>query len=200
MLLKHIRQSGEMLVPVTVSARHIHLCAEHVRALFGEGHALTHRIDLFQPGQYACEETVVVQGAKGKLAKVRVLGPQRAASQVEISVTDAYALGVPAVVRLSGDTDGTPGARIIGPAGQVDLREGVIVAQRHIHFSVEQAAAYGVQTGSRVTLIQDGPRPAELKGFLARVGDAFELEAHVDTDEANAALIRNDALLRARVE
>lgn len=195
-LLKNVRENGEMLVPVTVSGRHIHLCQAHVHALFGVGYTLRQRVDLFQPGQYACEETVVVKGPKGTLQTVRVLGPVREATQIEISVTDAYTLGVPACVRLSGDTAQTPGACIIGPAGQVEIEQGVIVAKRHIHFSTAQAAAYGVRDGSLIALEQKGERPSVLKGFVVRVNDAFELEAHVDTDEANAALIKNDALLR----
>ena len=199
-LLRHYRDTGEFLVPVTISNRHIHLSAQHVCALFGADHALTFKTELFQPGQYACEETVTLKGLKGEIKNVRVLGPVRAETQVEISVTDSYALGVPPVLRLSGNTAGTPGIIIIGKKGQITIPCGVIVAERHIHLSEEEAKEFGVRDGDAVTLFTAGERPTALMGFAARIDANFALEAHIDTDEANAAFIKNDMLLNALIQ
>ena len=126
---------------INVSARHVHLSPEHVEALFGPGHQLTVKKELMQPGQFAAEETVAVIGPKGSFPRVRVLGPARGKTQVEISATDARTLGVPAVVRLSGNVAGTPGVVLEGPNGRVELQEGVIVAQRHVHMTPADAAS-----------------------------------------------------------
>lgn len=199
-LLAHFAAAGEVLVPTTISNRHVHLSQEAVDALFGPGHALAVRNALFQPGQYACEETITLRGPKGGIPRVRVLGPARKSTQAEVSITDCYALGVAPSVRLSGDTAGTPGIILEGPRGSLALDSGVIVAARHVHASEAEAKAFGWRDGDRVSLSCAGPRPTTLHGFIVRVSPDFELEAHVDTDEANAACLHNDILLAARLE
>lgn len=199
-LAEHYKTTGEMLIPVTVSNRHIHLTRQHVEQLFGSGAVLTLRNELFQPGQFACEETVTIEGPRGSIGKVRVLGPERSTSQVEISMADARALGIKPPVRMSGEISDTPSIKVIGTAGEIELPAGVIVAMRHCHMTPEQAKLFGIKDGDSLTLTQTGDRPCELKGFIVRVSDKFELEAHVDVDEANACLIYNDMLLSAKIE
>lgn len=200
LLAAHFAQSGEMLIPVTVSNRHIHLTHADLETLFGTGAQMDFRGDLMQPGQFACNQTVTIEGPRGTLARVRVLGPERPQTQVEISMTDARLLGIRAPIRMSGDLKGTPGIRIVGPQGALDLASGVIVAMRHCHMSPGQAAVYGAKNGDRLTLHVEGVRPCEMRGFVVRVTEKSELEAHVDVDEANACLIHNDILLAARIE
>ncbi|MCA9571087.1 MAG: acetate/propionate family kinase, partial [Myxococcales bacterium] len=181
-------------IPVKISARHVHLTAEHVEALFGPGHTLTPRKPLGQPGQYVCEERVTVVGPKNRLERVGIIGPPRPASQVEISRTDEFHLGVDAPVRLSGDHRGTPGITLEGPAGRVVLTSGLICAWRHIHMTPEDAERYGVSHGDRVEveLDTDG-RDLVLRDVIVRVKDSYVLEMHIDTDEANAADLGADA-------
>ncbi|MBD2845206.1 phosphate propanoyltransferase [Paenibacillus sp. IB182496] len=174
-------------VPVGVSARHIHLSQSHVEALFGEGYQLTSMKPLSQPGQYAAHETVEVRGPKGGFPKVRILGPARSRSQLELSRTDAFAVGLQPPVRESGDIAGTPGIRVIGPAGELDLEEGVIVAARHIHFHTSDAQAWGIADKQRLTVKLEGERGLILEQVIARVSDSYALDMHIDTDEANAA-------------
>jgi putative phosphotransacetylase len=178
-------------VIINVSARHVHLSPAHVEALFGPGYQLTVRKELMQPGQFAAEETVAVIGPKGSFPKVRVLGPARGASQVEISATDARTLGIPAVVRLSGNIAGTPGVILEGPKGRVELTEGVIVAARHIHMTPADAARYGVTDRQVVRVKTNGGRPLTFDDVIVRVRDDMALEMHIDTDEANAAGIKD---------
>ena len=173
-------------VLVETSARHIHLSAEAVAALFGEGHTLTKKKDLSQPGQFACEEKVEVVGPKGSL-KMSVLGPERPASQVEISLSDARAIGVVAPVRERGDVVGTPGAVLRGPAGEYEIKEGVIAAMRHIHLTPEAAAECGVADKEIVKVKLDTPRPLVFDGVVVRVSPKFAPAMHIDTDESNAA-------------
>ncbi|MFE5319517.1 phosphate propanoyltransferase [Paenibacillus sp. NPDC056579] len=177
-------------VPVGVSARHIHLSAEHIEQLFGKGYQLSVLKDLSQPGQYAAQETVAVVGPKGRFDKVRILGPARGKTQLEVSRTDAFTLGLNPPVRESGNIAGTPGITVIGPAGQVDIPEGVIVAARHIHFHTEDAARFGIADKQQLTVRVEGERPLIFEKVIARVSDQYALDMHIDTDEANAAGVK----------
>ena len=178
-------------VPVGVSARHIHLSQEHIDILFGQGYELTVMKDLSQPGQYAANEAVAVIGTKGKFDKVRILGHARMASQLEISQTDAFAVGVKAPVRESGNIAGTPGIKVVGPAGEVELEEGVIVAARHIHFHTSDAEKWGITDKQLLKVKVTGTRPLVFEDVVARVSPDFALDMHIDTDEANAAGVKN---------
>ncbi|MGD8190804.1 acetate/propionate family kinase [Brevibacillus ginsengisoli] len=180
-----------MKVPVGVSNRHIHLTQEHVEALFGAGYQLRKLKDLKQYGQYAAEETVTLIGPKGKISNVRILGPVRKASQVEVSRTDSYLLGVDPPVRDSGDITGSAGLTIQGPRGEITIQDGVILAIRHIHFSLEDAERFGVKDKQIVSVTTDGQRSLVLENVLCRVNKDYRLEFHIDTDEANAAGLRN---------
>ncbi|MCR4403334.1 MAG: phosphate propanoyltransferase [Firmicutes bacterium] len=174
-------------VPVGVSGRHVHVSQKDLEALFGPGSGLTCFKELSQPGQFAANECVTLVGPKGVIQKVRILGPVRKATQVEISRTDCYALGVEAPVRESGDLAGTPGIVMVGPHGAVKLEEGVIVAKRHIHFTPQLAKEFGVSDGEVVLVRTGGPRALVFDEVVVRVRDDFALDMHVDTDEANAA-------------
>lgn len=177
-------------VPVGVSARHIHLKQEHVETLFGPGARLTEMKPLSQPGQFAANETVAVYGPKGSFAKVRVLGPARSLTQLEVSRTDAFALGIDAPVRESGNVKGTPGFRIVGPAGEVTVDEGAIVAARHIHFHTSDAEKWGIRDKTMLRVKVGGERGLIFDNVLARVSDNYALDMHIDTDEGNAAGVR----------
>jgi len=180
-------------IPINTSARHIHLSREHVDALFGPGYKLTVKVPLSQPGQFACNETVTITGPKSSIANVRILGPERKESQVEISRTDEFALGVDVPVRLSGEIDGTPGIKVTGPAGAIDLPKGVIQAWRHVHMSPDDAAHYGVKDRDVVMVRVGGNRGIIFDDVIVRVSKDFVLDMHVDTDEANAAeLMKGD--------
>jgi len=181
----------EKKIPVGVSARHIHLAQEHVEKLFGRGYQLTEFKPLSQPGQYAANETVAVVGPKGTFSKVRILGPARKATQLEISRTDSFALGVKAPVRESGDIAGSAGITIQGPAGEVKIDEGVIVAARHIHFHTSDAQKWGISDKQKLRVKFEGERGVIFDHVVARVSDDFALDMHIDTDEANAAGINN---------
>ena len=176
-------------VPVGVSARHIHLTQEHVEALFGPGYQLTKRKELMG-GQFASNETVTIVGLKLRaIENVRILGPVRSASQVEISATDAIKLGVKAPIRESGKIEGSSPIAIVGPKGAIYLKEGCIIAQRHIHMSPADAAAAGVHDGDIVSVKADNERGTTFNNVKIRVHDTFTLEMHIDTDEANASKI-----------
>jgi putative phosphotransacetylase len=180
------------LIPVGVSARHVHLSPEDLAELFGSGYSLTPQKALQQPGQYAAEETVTLVGPKGVLTNVRVLGPPRGHTQVEVSMTDCFTLGIPATVRASGHIGGTPGITIVGPKGARFLREGVIVALRHIHITPSEAAAWGLKDGDMVEVaVPAGDRALTFGQVLVRVSAASQLELHIDTDEANAAGLKS---------
>jgi putative phosphotransacetylase len=183
--------SMEKIVPVGVSARHIHLSQEHIELLFGAGYELKPMKPLSQPGQFAAEETVAVFGPKGKFDKVRILGPARKASQIEISKTDSFQLGIDAPVRESGNIEGTPGITVKGPAGEVVLERGVIIAARHIHFHTKEAAEWGIRDKQLLRVRVGGTRPLVFEDVIARISDQFALDMHIDTDEANAAGIKN---------
>lgn len=176
---------------VGVSNRHVHLSKEDLEVLFGEGYELHPIKDLRQPGQYAAEEVVTLVGPKGKIERVRVLGPVRKETQIEISQTDAFKLGVKAPVRDSGDLDGTPGIKIVGPKGEVETKKGLILAKRHIHMLPEDAEKYGVKDKDLVYVaVEKGDRKLIFGDVLIRVSPKYALEFHVDTDEANAALLK----------
>lgn len=176
---------------VSISARHVHLTDEHVEALFGPGRKLTEMKALFQDGYYAAEETVMVVGPRRRmLPSVRVLGPTRGASQVELAFTDSISLGIDAPVRHSGDVAGTPGCVLVGPAGVVELKEGVIRAARHVHMGPSDAVCYGVEDGEMMKLRVESPQcSVVLEDVKARVGQGIKLEAHLDTDEGNACYL-----------
>lgn len=173
-------------VPVGISARHVHLSGEHVEKLFGAGYRLKPMRALSQPGQFACEEQVDVCGLKGTILRVRILGPERKQSQVEMAFSDCRTLGIHPPVRTSGDLAGTPGVRLKGPEGEVLLKEGVIVADRHIHMTPEDAAWFGVSDKERVNVVVKGPKGGVLSQVLIRVTKDSRLDFHVDTDDANA--------------
>ncbi|MFS1513119.1 phosphate propanoyltransferase [Chengkuizengella sp. SCS-71B] len=174
-------------VPVGVSARHIHLSQEHIAILFGKENGLSVKKDLSQPGQFAANETVRIEGPKKSLDKVRILGPARKESQLEISKTDSFYLGVQPPVRESGDIIGTPGIKVVGPAGEVELDKGVIIAARHIHFHTSDAEKWGIQNKQLLKVRVNGERPLIFEDVIARVADNYALDMHIDTDEANAA-------------
>lgn len=176
-------------VPVGISARHIHLERKHVDLLFGEGYRLTPKKMLSQPGQFACEETVEVVGPKGKSLKLRVLGPERKQTQVEVAFSDCRGLGVEPPVRTSGDLEGTPGILIRGPKGEVETTSGVIIADRHIHMTPADAKWYGVENGQRVKVRVDGCKGGVMDNVVIRVSDTGYLDFHIDTDDANAFLL-----------
>ncbi|MBQ6059258.1 MAG: phosphate propanoyltransferase [Clostridia bacterium] len=171
---------------IETSARHLHVTRADLDILYGPGYQLTNKKDLSQPGQFASAEKVTVVGPKGEM-KMSILGPERSATQVEISLTDARSLGLTPPVRESGDLDGTPGAKLIGPAGEVELKQGVIVAKRHIHFHTSEAPAFGVVDKQIVSVKYEGPRGVTFDEVVCRVADNYKLAMHIDTDEANAA-------------
>ena len=180
-----------MKLPIALSNKHVHLSQGDIETLFGAGHQLTHFKPLSQPGQFACEEKVDLVGPKGTIKGVRVLGPARPATQVEISLADGFALGVKAPIKESGDIEGTPGLKLVGPAGEVELEKGVIVASRHIHMSLDDAAKFGVQDKQIVKVKTFGPRAIVFENVLVRANEKFALEMHVDIEEGNAAGVRN---------
>jgi putative phosphotransacetylase len=181
-------------VKIGLSNKHMHLCQEHIDILFGAGHQLTPMKDLVQPGQYACEEKVDIVGPKNTLKGVRVLGPARPETQVELSLTDARTIGVKAPVRESGKLEGTPGCKLVGPAGEVELEYGVIAALRHVHLSAAQAEEAGVKDKDIVSLRIEGERAVVFENVLVRSGEKHEGEVHIDTDEGNAAGCGPDAV------
>ena len=179
-------------IPVGISNRHIHLCREHVEILFGKGYQLTKLKDLSQPGQYACKEQLTVIGPSMRAIEgVRVLGPERKKSQVEISRTDSFVLKLKPPVRESGDISGSAPITIIGPKGIVTLDEGCIIANRHIHMSEDEGRAFGVKDGEYVDIELDGERRSLFYNVQIRVHKDFRLEMHIDTDDANAAGVGN---------
>lgn len=184
----------EKFVPVAMSNRHVHLCRKDLDTLFGEGYELTNMKDLSQPGQYACEEKVDVVGPKGTLKGVRILGPVRPATQVEISKFDARTMGVEGVVRASGNTAGTPGCILVGPKGQVELKEGVIVAARHIHLHTSDAPKYGLKDKDIVKVRVGKERAVVFENVVVRVHPEYALDMHIDIEEGNAAGINNGDL------
>jgi putative phosphotransacetylase len=177
-------------VPIGVSARHIHLSREIMEHLFGDGYELTFFRPLTQPGQFAAEETVTLQGPKGQISKVRILGPLRQTTQVEISMTDAIHLGIKSPVRESGHLDGTPGITLIGPKGTFSLIHGVIIASRHIHLHSSDAKIYGIKDNDHLNVELGEGRACIFHHVIARISDEFQIEMHIDADEANAAGVK----------
>lgn len=180
-----------LAIPVGISNRHVHLSREDMDALFGYGSSLTRMKAVKQPGQYAAEETVTLRGPKGELTRVRVLGPLRSATQIEISVSDSFVLGVKAPVRMSGDLHDSTGIEIIGPHGRVTKTDGVIVAWRHIHISPAEARQYGLRDGMEIDVQIDGLRGGILSHVVVRVSTDAVLEMHIDVEEANGFGLRN---------
>ncbi len=176
-------------VPVGVSNRHAHLSAEHVQALFG--HDLTNIKNLIQPGVFAADEMVTLVGPKGSIEKVRILGPVRPDTQVEILASDSFKLGIVADFRISGDLDTTPSCKLVGPVGEVVLEKGVIVALRHLHLAPDEALEYGLSDGDIISVKVPGARGGTLDNVVVRSGTAHKLELHIDTEEANALGAKN---------
>lgn len=181
-------------IPIGISNRHIHLSFNHIEALFGPGYKLQKWRDLYQPGEFACREKVILVGPKGKIKEVRVLGPARAKTQVELLRGDAIRLGIEAPVRDSGNLFGTPGITIVGPRGIVRLDYGVIIAQRHVHMNPREADLFGVKNGELIRVRIPGARAIVFEEVLVRVKDSFRLELHLDIEEANAALVKRGML------
>ena len=178
-----------------VSAHHIHLSQEHVEALFGKGHQLTWHSDLSQPGQFACKEQLTIVGPKGRIERVRILGPARKATQIEIAMTEQFKLGIHPPIRESGDLNGTPGCTLEGPNGVVDIKNGVICALRHIHMTPEDALRYGLKERSTVRVRVAGDRELIFGDVLIRINPNYKLAMHIDTDEANAASLKTGDLV-----
>lgn len=173
---------------IETSARHVHLTKETIETLFGAGYELTVKKELSQPGQYACNERVTVVGPKKELAGVSILGPARSADQVELSATDARSIGLGIAIRESGDVAGTPGCKLVGPCGEVEISEGVIVAKRHIHMTTADAAKFGVADKQIVSVkAESAERSCIFEDVVVRVSDSYALAMHIDTDESNAA-------------
>ena len=188
--------SNDLTIPVGISNRHIHLSREDLETLFGKGYELTPIKDLSQPGQYACKELLTIIGPSMRpIENVRVLGPIRKESQVEISVTDSFVLKVKPPVRESGELEGSAPITIIGPRGTISLPEGCIIANRHIHMGLADAARYGVSDGDYVTVDAVGTKRTRWYDVQVRVSADFVLEMHVDTDDANASGIGNGTLV-----
>lgn len=186
MIMKN-QASKRMKIPVEISARHAHLSKTDLEILFGPGFELSAYKDLSQPGQFAAKETVNLVSRLGRIDQVRVLGPVRAQTQIELSATDARQLGLNPPLRASGNLEGTPGLKIVGPKGQVDLARGVILAWRHLHLDPAAAAKLGVKNYDRVKVDIGGARALLFENVLVRVSQDFRPAMHIDTDEANAA-------------
>lgn len=195
MVLCEAARGGNLFVPVMTSARHAHLSPRDIEGLFGAGYRLTKLRDLAQPGQYVCREQIVLETPKARLS-LRVIGPARNETQVELSVTDGFTLGITPTVRMSGDLADSPGCVLSCGDRRIEIGYGVIASARHVHLSAEEAALYGVRDGDTVSLEADGPRAATLRQVIVRCGQAHLMEAHIDTDEANACGIRNGQLCR----
>ena len=183
-----------MKLPIALSNKHVHLSQADVDALFGEGYQLTPFKPLSQPGQYACEEKVTVVGPKGQQT-MRVLGPVRPESQVEVSLADARGLGLAVPVRQSGDVEGTPAFKLVGPKGEVECEKGIIVSARHIHMNIEDAEKFGVKDKDVVSVKTEGLRVLTFHNVLVRASEKFALEMHVDIEEGNAAGVKNGDLV-----
>lgn len=181
---------NKKLIPVGLSNRHVHLSKEHIDILFGEGHQLNIFKDLSQPGQYAADEKIEAVGPKGSLS-MRVLGPARGNTQIEISMADGFVLGVKAPVRNSGDVKNSPGAKLVGPKGEVVITEGIVVAARHVHMHTSEGEAFGVKDKEIISMKVEGPRGLIFNNVLCRVHDTYALEFHVDVEEGNAAGLKN---------
>lgn len=190
------QEKEDILIPIGVSNRHVHLSRKDVNFLFGKGYELTKLKDLKQPGQFAAEEVVTLKGPKGEIEKVRILGPLRENTQVEISVADSFKLGVKPPIKESGKLEDTPGIIIIGPKASVETSKGTMVALRHIHVPTEMAEKLNINDKDIVSVEISGHREAILGNVLVRVSDKYVLEMHVDMDEANACYLKNGDLVK----
>ncbi len=180
---------------VNVSNRHIHLAQADMEKLFGQGYKLSKMRDLMQPGEHATFETVTIVGPKRQIENVRVLGPLRASTQIEISLTDSILIGVKAPIRVSGDTAGSAPIKVVGPKGTIELKEGCIIAKRHVHMTSKDAERFKAKNGQIVKVKCSGERGLVFDNVVARVSDKMALECHLDTDEANAASVKNSDLV-----
>ncbi len=176
-------------IPMAVSARHCHLSQNDLEVLFGKGYELTKKADLSQPGQFAANETVMVAGPRGCIEKVRILGPARTLTQVEVSKTDSIKLGLEPPLRESGNIKDSASVTLVGPKGSIFKWEGLIIAQAHIHMTPEDAKVFGVENGEYVRIKTEGERPVSFEKVLIRISPRYKLEMHIDTDEANSGLI-----------
>ena len=189
-------ENEDALIPVGISNRHIHLSQEDFETLFGAGATMTHFKDLSQPGQFACQEVMTIVGPGGAIERVRLLGPARKQTQVEVSVADCFKLGIKAPLRDSGDLAGSAPITIVGPKGSVNIPEGCIIALKHIHMHTDDAARLGLKDRDHVNVQTCGERNLMFQEVLIRVSDKFKLEMHVDMDEANAASLSNGDKVR----
>lgn len=190
-IVKKLEDETNVLIPIGISNRHIHLCREDLDILFGKGYNLTKIKDLKQPGQYAAKEVITLKGEKGKIEKVRILGPLRDETQIEISLSDGFKLGVTPPIRESGDLKNSSPIEVIGPMGSVKKQYGTIAALRHIHMDPDSANKLNLCDKQMVDIEISGIRKSILSNVLIRVSDKFELEMHIDTDEANACNVKN---------
>lgn len=189
--MQNYRENNPILV--NVSARHIHLSKDIMEVLFGKDYQLTKTKALLQPGEHACAETLIISGPRNSIENVRILGPLRNHTQVEVSITDTIKLGIVPNVRLSGDTSNTQPIKLTGPKGSIELKEGCIVAKRHIHFSPKDAENYGIKDKEILSIKLGGDRGLIFNNVVARVSEKMVLECHIDADEANAAGIKSGA-------
>ncbi|NBI06779.1 phosphate propanoyltransferase [Senegalia massiliensis] len=182
-------------LPIALSNRHIHLTNEHIEKLFGKGYKLNKLKDLSQPGQFASKEKVDIVGPKGELKGVRVLGPARNKTQAEISLSDGFKLGIKPPVRNSGDIEDSPGGKIVGPKGEVEIGRGIIAASRHIHMHIKDAKEFGLKDNDTVRVKVPGERGLTFDNVLVRVNENYALEMHVDVEEGNACGVKNGQIV-----
>lgn len=194
-LIAIYKKTDRWFVTSATSNRHAHLCRGDIDILFGKGYELTPLKPLSQPNQFAATETVALIGPKGKIDNIRLLGPARKESQVEISVTDSFKIGVEPVMRMSGELDGSPSGTLQTATGCVQLSHGIMISARHLHLSARQAQALNLKDRQIVSLKTGGPRSIILENVVIRCGEGHEMEVHLDTDEANAAMIKNGDLM-----
>jgi acetate kinase len=190
-----IRSVRARPIPIGVSVRHVHLSRADCDVLFGPGYELTKKRDVTQPGQYVTRETVDLVGPKGEVRGVAIINPLRKATQIEVARTDAFALGIAPPLRESGKLDGTPGLTLRGPAGTVTTASGVILAHRHVHMNPQQAKDYGVSDKDMIKVRVEGDREMTMGDVIVRVNPEYDLDMHIDTDEANAAGLNNNSVV-----
>lgn len=189
-------EKTQAVIPLGISNRHIHLSAADLEILFGENFTLTKLKDLSQPGQFAAKECLTICGPKGAIEKVRILGPVRPETQVEVLRSDCYKLGANAPVKMSGDLEGTPGITLVGPKGSVCLKKGLMVAQRHIHMTTQDARNFQVADGEIVEIEFDGQRGGSFKNVVIRANEQSALECHLDMEEANALDLTSKSIVK----